>query len=188
MTNTEKPKITQFAKSCYFVANHYGFIQKRILNEDVCIPTADKNKDLQMKHVLVPEDKRYGKSTKYLAIDCEMDHISPSIAHLNMSGGINVSNMFQTAMQGCNVPVKITVVNESGLIVLDTLIRPTIDGVDDKTDLTTVQNYKSQETIHGIKRKWLNDAPSLESVRDHINELCGKRELTPDVAKEDSQN
>ena len=79
------------------------------------------------------------------------------------------------------MPVKVTVVNEEGLIVLDTLIRPMIDGIDESTPIHTIQNYKSQEAIHGIKKKWLNDAPSMQAVTDHISEVCGKKQITHSV-------
>lgn len=66
--------------------------------------------------------------------------------------------------------------NEHGLIVLDTLIKPTVDGLDEnEKDVEAMMNYKSQQSIHGIKTAWLNDAPTLQSVREHINELCGKK-------------
>ncbi len=37
-----------------------------------------------------------------------------------------------------------------------------------------MRGYKSLESIHGIKSEWLTDAPTLRSVKDHIEEICGK--------------
>lgn len=54
------------------------------------------------------------------------------------------------------VPIKITLVDEAGLILLDTLINP-----------CTIITH-SCEQIHGIKPAWLLDAPNLRDVREHI--------------------
>jgi hypothetical protein len=34
------------------------------------------------------------------------------------------------------------------------------------------------ESIHGIKSHWLSNAPTLRSVKDHIEEICGKNKLS----------
>lgn len=36
-------------------------------------------------------------------------------------------------------------------------------------------SYRSLEKIHGVKKEWLKDAPTIESIREHIFELCGKK-------------
>ena len=51
--------------------------------------------------------------------------------------------LFQMGMGGQNLPVKVTVINEQGLVVLDTLIKPCIDGLDNE-DVESIINYKSQ--------------------------------------------
>jgi hypothetical protein len=61
----------------------------------------------------------------------------------------------------------VSLINCNGQIVLDTLIRPA-QGVD-------CPGYKSLYRIHGIRKGWLDDAPSLDSVKSHIEELCGKK-------------
>lgn len=71
--------------------------------------------------------------------------------------------------QGQNVPIKVSIINCNGQIVLDTLIRP-VQGVD-------CPGYKSLSRIHGISKKWLDDAPSLDSVKAHIEELSGKNRI-----------
>jgi len=102
-----------------------------------------------------------------------MDHIKASMSQLAVGGS---NSTFLLGCQGQNIPVKVTVVNEDGLIVLDTLIRPCIDGID-QIDVDAIPNYRSLSQIHGIKKAWLRDAPSLESVREHIDEICGKVEI-----------
>ena len=47
---------------------------------------------------------------------------------------------------------KITLVDEEGLILLDTLVNP-------GSEITY-----SCERIHGIKKQWLQDAPRVEEV------------------------
>jgi len=136
--SNETPNVQKNIERCYFEANAYGFLQKRIKKENIEIPVADESKGpLVMKNILEPKgDKIYGKSTKYLAIDCEMDHVSPSIANLKPgTTSTSISSWFQSGMQGCNYPVKVTIINEEGLIVIDTLIRPAIDGVKDCTKI-----------------------------------------------------
>ena len=56
---------------------------------------------------------------------------------------------------------------------MDTLIQPCVNGQNfESTD--EIQGYRSLEKIHGIKAEWLQDAPTLEEVKNHINMLCGK--------------
>lgn len=57
---------------------------------------------------------------------------------------------------GKNVLAKITLVDEEGLILLDTLVDP-------GTRITY-----SCERIHGINSAWLAGAPTIESVRAFI--------------------
>ena len=51
---------------------------------------------------------------------------------------------------------KITLVDDQGLILLDTLVNPGVN-----IDYSCIK-------IHGINKDWLCDAPSVESVRFHI--------------------
>ena len=55
-----------------------------------------------------------------------------------------------------NVPCKISVVDEKGAIILDTLVNPEVP-VD-----------QSNARIHGIRRRWLTDAPTATQVREHL--------------------
>ena len=57
---------------------------------------------------------------------------------------------------------KVSVVDENGRILLDTLVNP------------EVQITRSLERLHGIKKQWLNDAPTVTSVREHLRKVCGK--------------
>ncbi len=57
---------------------------------------------------------------------------------------------------GKNVLTKVTLVDEEGLILLDTIVNP-------GTPITY-----SCERIHGIKKEWLSDAPSVELVQAYI--------------------
>ena len=61
--STEKPNIFESSEPCYFEANQYGFMQKRISTENVNIPVFDESKGtLVMKHILAPDgEKKYGK-------------------------------------------------------------------------------------------------------------------------------
>jgi len=78
-------------------------------------------------------------------------------------------------MNGVNIPCKVSVVNGQGVVVLDTLVKPSING-EDVEDIRKIDGYTSLYGIHGIKPEWLIDAPSFRSVREHIMELCGKVE------------
>lgn len=62
-----------------------------------------------------------------------------------------------------------SLINSNGAIVLDTLIRPAL-GADQP-------GYKSLYRIHGIRKEWLEDAPCLDTVKAHIEELSGKNRL-----------
>jgi len=41
------------------------------------IPKVDEQKDLTANEILNPNNDQYGRVTKFLAIDCEMDHVKP---------------------------------------------------------------------------------------------------------------
>lgn len=74
-----------------------------------------------------------------------------------MAGGLYVGidcEMAQSLMDV--VPIKITVVDETGHIMLDTLVNPQA--------IITL----SCENIHGISVAWLHDAPTLNEVREHL--------------------
>ena len=75
---------------------------------------------------------------------------------------------------GVNIPCKVSIINEEGVVVLDTLIRPCVDGAD-YSDVSEVPGgHRSMENIHGIKSQWLSDTPTFAGVREHVLELCGK--------------
>ena len=78
-----------------------------------------------------------------------------------------------------NVPCKVSIVNEEGLVVLDTLIRPSFNGQNIEKIDEIKPFLRSLTDIHGIKQSWLEDAPTIEQVRDHIFELCGKKAPKP---------
>jgi DNA polymerase III epsilon subunit-like protein len=50
----------------------------------------------------------------------------------------------------------VSVVDEEGGIILDTLVNP-------EEPIT-----RSLFQIHGVRREWLNDAPTLTKVREHL--------------------
>jgi DNA polymerase III epsilon subunit-like protein len=77
------------------------------------------------------------KESLYVAVDCEM---SQSLTD--------------------SVPIKITVVDEKGLLLLDTLVNP----------LAVIT--ASCEKIHGISPEWLHDAPTLREVKEHLKQIC----------------
>ena len=101
-----------------------------------------------------------------MAIDCEMDHVRPEW----MVG------------QGSNIPCKVSIVNQEGFVVLDTLIKPFFEGQDINPE--EHKNYHSLEKLHGIKTKWLSDAPTFTAVRDHILFLAGYVNSEPPVQDE----
>lgn len=111
------------------------------------------------------------KRNAYLAIDAEMDQIRPTVPN---DSGEGVPYYALPGM-GQNIPIKVSVVDERGILVLDTLIRPCVNGID-YDGAEDVPGYKSLEKIHGIKPAWLKGAPTLAEVRDHINMLCGKKQ------------
>merc|ERR1711959_717917 len=102
-----------------------------------------------------------------------MDQIRPTVQSDSGDGGAADYTM---PGMGQNIPIKVSVVDECGRLVLDSLIRPCVNGInfDSAED---VPGFKSLYKIHGIKAKWLKDAPTLAEVRDHINMLCGKKRL-----------
>ena len=51
------------------------------------------------------------RASHLLAIDCEMDRV-------------------KTFMNNMNIPNKVSIINEDGEIVLDTLVRPYVNGID----------------------------------------------------------
>ena len=55
-----------------------------------------------------------------------------------------------------SVVCKVSIVDEQGRIVLDTLVNPE----------TAID--RSLYQIHGIKQRWLNDAPGISQVREHL--------------------
>ena len=74
---------------------------------------------------------------------------------------------------GQTIPCKVSIINEQGHIVLDTLVKPSLGGIDIE-DVQEIEGFKSLKSIHGIPSEWLTDAPSFKDVREHIMELCGK--------------
>lgn len=102
-----------------------------------------------------------------------MDQVRPVVPNETGDGGMSY---YALPGMGQNVPIKVSVVDERGRLVLDTLIRPHANGIDyDSPD--DLPGYKSLYRIHGIKERWLRDAPTLGEVRDHINILCGKTQI-----------
>lgn len=95
-----------------------------------------------------------------MAIDCEMDQLRAEFSPTGM---------------GMNIPCKVSVINEQGQVVLDTLVRPHVDDKDFADVQKEMPGFKSLECIHGIKSEWLQDAPTFFSVRDHIMEISGLR-------------
>lgn len=73
-----------------------------------------------------------------------------------------------------------SVINQDGIVVFDTLIQPCVDGINYPNPKKNLLGYKTLCNIHGIKSEWLEDAPTFESVRQHILELCGKLERNSD--------
>ena len=57
-----------------------------------------------------------------------------------------------------NVLCKVSLIDEHGGIILDTLVNPEVP-ID-----------HSNARIHGIRRRWLSDAPTATQVRDHLQQ------------------
>lgn len=55
-----------------------------------------------------------------------------------------------------NVLSKVTLVDDEGKILLDTLVNPGVS-----IDYSCIK-------IHGIHKEWLDDAPSVDQVKEHI--------------------
>ena len=75
----------------------------------------------------------------FVAIDCEMDQ-----------------------SECTSVVCKISVVDENGGILLDTLVNP-------EAPIT-----RSLYPIHGVRMSWLSDAPTASQVRQHLQQVCSK--------------
>lgn len=69
----------------------------------------------------------------FVAIDCEMDQSDTT-----------------------NAVCKISVVDEEGRLILDTLVNP-------EMPIT-----RSLHRLHGVKTSWLSDAPTISAVRQHL--------------------
>lgn len=76
-------------------------MQKRIFGENTEVSVADTSRGLELKAILNPSrlDGKYGGSTKYLAIDCEMDQLRAEYSYTGV---------------GQNITCKVSVVNELG--------------------------------------------------------------------------
>ena len=85
-------------------------------------------------------------------------------------------------MNNMNIPNKVSIINEDGEIVLDTLVRPYVNGIDYQ-DVNLIVGHGSVQQIHGVKPEWLSDAPTFKSVREHVLQLCGRN-----VENEDKEN
>ncbi|CDW76131.1 rna exonuclease 4 [Stylonychia lemnae] len=59
-----------------------------------------------------------------------------------------------------NIPCKVTIVNEFGEVILDTLVND------------NGERIRSCAMIHGIREYHLNDAPSRDPIYTHIMEIC----------------
>ena len=116
-------------RETYWVENLLGFTQLRIVGEDNGIETADPDRDIGHPEVLNP-GQEYGEVTRFLAVDTEFDS---------------------------HVLCRVTIVNERGEIVIDTLVSQS------EEDLEKI-NYKRCERIHGITSDMLKHAPGLEEV------------------------
>lgn len=75
----------------------------------------------------------------FVAIDCEMDQSDCT-----------------------SVVCKVSVVDENGGLILDTLVNP-------EAVIT-----RSMVRLHGVRMSWLSDAPTVTQVRQHLQEVCGK--------------
>ena len=61
-----------------------------------------------------------------------------------------------------SVVCKVSVVDENGGLILDTLVNP-------EAVIT-----RSMVRLHGVRMSWLSDAPTVTQVRQHLQEVCGK--------------
>ena len=57
---------------------------------------------------------------------------------------------------------KVSVVDEDGRLIHDTLVNP-------EATIT-----RSMYRLHGVKMSWLSDAPTVSQVRQHLLQVCGK--------------
>jgi hypothetical protein len=116
-------------RETYRVENLLGFTQLRIVGEDNGIEAADPDRYIVHPEVLNPSQE-YGKVTRFLAVDTEFDS---------------------------HVLCRVTLVNEWGEIVIDTLVSQS------EEELEKI-NYRRCEHIHGITSDMLKHAPGLEDV------------------------
>ena len=72
-----------------------------------------------------------------------------------------------------SVVCKVSVVDENGAILLDTLVNP-------EATIT-----RSLYRIHGVKQSWLTDAPTVSQVRQHLQQVCGKSVFVGHSVKHD---
>lgn len=119
---------------CKFEANSNGFIQKRILRETFKAEFKGECSILQVGN----QYSEVNEIPQFVAIDGEFDQNEKR-----------------------NVLSKITLVDQEGKILLDTLVN------------AGVPIDYSCKRIHGIDKEWLHDAPKVEDVRKYIIEKYG---------------
>lgn len=91
----------QLHTETYFETNSYGFSQKRLAYErDITVPLLSPELQMEFAHIL-NSGADYGRVTQFVALDSEYD----ACRETNLK-----------------IPCKISIVNEEGKIILDTLI------------------------------------------------------------------
>jgi hypothetical protein len=127
-----------FTQDCYHDNNH---IRMHVMNEVLDVKPWDKNKPMAYQSLLNYGYKFEGP-TEYLAIDCEMEGAKSPY---------------------CDTVVRVSVVNQYGGIVVDTLIKP----------LHSV--IQQRGAIHGIHQKDYKNAVDFKAVELMIESVCKGR-------------
>ena len=104
------------------------------------VPKLITSRDLECEKYLNPVGGEYGKTTQFVSLDTEYD--------ADMESNLKA-------------PCKVSIVNDKGEIILDTLISQ-LDEQGERRKL------KREVWIHGINSIDIDDAPTFSEVRKHI--------------------
>ncbi len=137
-------------KPTYFSLNPYGFRQKRFTHEiGQQVTPVDPSFPLEHSGILNASDSVQGKVSQFVALDSEYDACMDT---------------------NLKIPCKITIVNERGEVIIDTLINQS-------DEHGRPRRLQRMVAIHGITDEVLADAPTFKEVRAHLYEILDPQKI-----------
>lgn len=136
----------KYPQETYKEKNLQGFDQLRFCHErTLTVSPMDIKMELKNYEIL-NASSCYGKPTRFVALDCEYD----ADVETNLK-----------------MPCKVSIVNQEGHIILDTLINQR--GLSGE-----VKHLKREVWLHGVETATLEQAPSFSEVKEHIFSVLDK--------------